>query len=100
MSFMQPETYHGHFQLVRNTSDGDILTPEEYAEHRGNDDAAEAYGVTPEDVETVFGWSARLSAPGYLDCTDWIGVFDTEDEALAALQEMYPDDDESESDDE
>lgn len=92
MSFMQPETYHGHFQLIRNTSDGDILTPEEYAEHRGNEEAAEAYGVDSEDVETVFGWSARLSAPGYLDCTDWIGVFETEEAALEALAEMYPDD--------
>lgn len=99
MAFMQRETYHGHFQLIRNTSEGDILTPEEYAQYRGNKEAAEAHGVSLDDVETVFGWSARLSAPGYLDCTDWTGVFETEEEAVAALDEMYPDDETGEEDD-
>ena len=28
------------------------------------------------------GWYSRLSAPGYLDCTDWSGPFTTEQEAL------------------
>jgi hypothetical protein len=37
------------------------------------------------------GWGARLSAPGYLDCTEW-SVFDTEAEAEAYLQEMYGED--------
>jgi hypothetical protein len=33
------------------------------------------------------GWGARLSAPGYLDCTPW-SVFDTEAEAKAHLAEQ------------
>lgn len=33
------------------------------------------------------GWCARLSAPGYLDCTEWSGPFPTEDLALAAAAE-------------
>jgi len=42
------------------------------------------------------GFGARLSAPGYLDCTEWT-VFDTEEEAEKYLDEMYGDDeDESE----
>ena len=44
-------------------------------------------------VEKREGWGARLSAPGYLDCTEW-SVFDSESEATAYLQEMYGDDDE------
>lgn len=35
------------------------------------------------------GWYGRLSAPGYLDCTDWIGPFDTADEAIKAVMEFY-----------
>ena len=46
-------------------------------------------------VECKEGWGARLSAPGYMDCTEW-AVYDTEEEARAELEEMYPDDDDEE----
>jgi hypothetical protein len=50
----------------------------------------------PQSWENVKGYGARLSAPGYLDCTEWT-VFDTEDEAREYLdREMYPDEDEPE----
>ena len=78
-----------HFQRISNTKEGDILCPEAYAEFPGNEEAAEAYGVSPEDVETLFGWFARLSAPGYLDATDWLGPYDTEEEAAEALLDAY-----------
>lgn len=41
------------------------------------------------------GWGARLSMPGYLDCTEWT-VFETEQEAREHLDEMYDDDEEGE----
>lgn len=41
----------------------------------------------PQSWENVTGYGARLSAPGYLDCTEW-SVFDTEEEANAYLEEM------------
>jgi hypothetical protein len=37
-------------------------------------------------VDLGEGWGARLSAPGYLDCTPW-SVFDTREEAEAALRD-------------
>jgi len=37
------------------------------------------------------GVGARLSAPGYMDCTEW-SVFDTEEEAQTYLDETYPED--------
>ena len=53
---------------------------------------------TPLSWENVKGFGARLSAPGYLDCTEWT-VFDTENEAREYLAESYSDeDDESEQD--
>lgn len=42
-------------------------------------------------IDLVTGFGARLSAPGYLDCTEWC-VFETEQEALDYLRETYPDD--------
>lgn len=41
------------------------------------------------------GFFSRLSAPGYLDCTDWSGPFDTKEEALEHLFDMYGTDDET-----
>lgn len=42
------------------------------------------YTITP-----IEGYGARVSAPGYLDCTEW-AVFDTAEEAQAYLDEEYP----------
>lgn len=38
------------------------------------------------------GYGARLSAPGYMDKTDWC-VFNTEQEAWGYLEETYPEGD-------
>jgi len=89
--FLQPEFFHVHVQRINDTDDGDILTPEQYAEFRDNNEAARAYGVDPADVETLFGWTWRLSAPGYLDSTDWSGVVDTLPEAITELRGMFDD---------
>ena len=47
------------------------------------------YDITSE-VETITGkfWG-RLSASGYMDCTDWDGPYDTLAEAKASLAEMF-----------
>lgn len=52
-----------------------------------------------ESWETIVGFGARLSAPGYLDCTEW-SVFDTEEEARQYLVEMYDADNEEDGEDE
>lgn len=43
-------------------------------------------------VECVEGWFARLSAPGYTDCTEWSGPFASGEEAYDYLAEMYGED--------
>jgi hypothetical protein len=50
---------------------------------------------TIQEWETIRGYGARLSAPGYLDCTEWT-VFDTAEEAQAYLDDTYEDEEESE----
>jgi len=42
------------------------------------------------------GWYARLSAPGYLDCTEWSGPFERGDDALAYVCELYEVDEDGE----
>lgn len=42
--------------------------------------------------QLISGYGARLSMPGYQDCTEWC-VFDTEAEAHQYLEDMYGDDD-------
>lgn len=44
--------------------------------------------------KTIKGHGARLSAPGYMDCTEWT-VFETEQEAEDYLEENYPDEEEN-----
>jgi len=54
---------------------------------------ADVEGILPDDIQIIERyqdkWFARLSAPGYMDATDWNGPHDTEEEALWDLYEMY-----------
>lgn len=45
-------------------------------------------GTDISEVSPRSGWIARLSAPGYMDCTDWC-AFDTEQEAQQYLIDTY-----------
>lgn len=70
------------FELVGN----DLTAIGQYCEGkpRESDDSI--------DAELVEGWFCRLSAPGYMDCTEWHGPYETEQEAMEALNGMYGDD--------
>jgi hypothetical protein len=39
-------------------------------------------------IEVMVGYGARLSMPGFLDCTNWT-FHDSETEAMLYLEEMY-----------
>jgi hypothetical protein len=57
------------------------------------DEAPEVIDLTGDetddtDEETV-GWYSRLSAPGYLDCTEWDGPHDTQYLAMESLYNMH-----------
>lgn len=56
-------------------------------------------GSLLEGLSVREGYGARLSAPGYINCTDWT-VFDTEQEANDYLEEMYGDDEDEPEDSE
>ncbi len=90
MSFMQPQIVYRAFQIIENTNDGTIVTPNDCTEYPGADEAAKAYDVKFSDVSIVFKWGARLSAGGFLDSTEWI-IFDTAKEAAEHLLEEFED---------
>jgi hypothetical protein len=46
-------------------------------------------------IELVYGYGARMSAPGYMDRTDW-SVFGTVEEAEEYLEEYYGDEEDEE----
>ena len=37
----------------------------------------------------IIGWLCRLSADGYLDCTDWCGPLVSEEECVECLVDIY-----------
>lgn len=49
------------------------------------------YCENPEvmEIEQVSGYAGRLSAPGYLDCTEWLGPFDSAEEARREVLSLY-----------
>jgi hypothetical protein len=51
---------------------------------------------TPQEWENIQGFGARLSAPGYLDCTSW-QVFETREDAEACLADEYPEDEDGDT---
>ena len=41
------------------------------------------------DIQRVDGWFARLSAPGYMDATDWLGPYESEKEAAEEVMSLF-----------
>lgn len=91
MSFMKPFATYGTFHQLDTRTEGIVSVPAEYfsAAQFAHDN-----GMDVDDVETITGWFARLSAPGYMDCTEWQGPYEDESSAYAGLAESYGDDEE------
>jgi hypothetical protein len=105
--FMEPEWYQGDVWEVRANHGETHIVPADVCATDGSDLADYVDGTIDTDdngnpiVTLRRGvWLARLSAPGYLDCTDWVAC-ETEDAAKDYLAETYGDDlDEDEDEDE
>ena len=93
MAFMEPEyehaTHHNPWYSVETTH-GTELVPGDLVGYRPTlADLAEYTEGEPRSFEPVTGYFARLSAPGYLDTTDWSGPFATLEEAMADIRTTY-----------
>ena len=79
MAFMEPQYDQGIYVRCEDEEGGESLIPLSYfePEHHGKRIGVER------------GIFARLSAPGYLDCTEWAGPFGTEDEARDYIVDTF-----------
>lgn len=103
--FMQPYIHRGTWFAVDTTQGMEVVpcdvigrTVATHVEALAN--YLEGEPLDPEECAQVHeGFIARLSAPGYMDCTEWAG-FDTAEEAARYLIDTYGEDfpdDESEA---
>lgn len=91
MPFMLPRVEHGKWIKVE-TNIGTEIVPADLVGGDPTQAKLKDYleGDRIQSFEVVEGYGARMSAPGYLDCTEWT-VFDTYQEALDFLNETYGD---------
>lgn len=113
MAFMQPEIIHDLF-LTIETRDGDTVIPADLVGSLVSGPASMDMDNVPRYVRDLWesalrpyldshapiqsvtakhAYGARLSAPGYMDCTEW-ALFDSEAEAREYLADTYGDDSE------
>lgn len=91
---LKPEVLHGEWWVVTDAFDeeeaffpADLFTKEQAINaFLGNTNSLTRTG----SCKGKTGWGARLSAPGYLDSTEW-SLFESEQEAQEYLMEVYGD---------
>jgi hypothetical protein len=91
MAFMVPEYDHGTFYEVEDRRGEGYLVPGDLVGKKPSvrDFADYIESGEPRAFEKVRGWFVRLSAPGYLDATDWSGPFKTEAEARKHVEDFW-----------
>ena len=92
MSFMQPQVVFGWWLNFEDKEGGHSVDVDKPERHSLCYRHAKQY-ATGEVVAAAYveKWGARLSAPGYMDCTEWC-LFDTQKEAAQYLIDTYYDD--------
>lgn len=96
-SFLIPESVCGYLPIPSGHTDvsEDDCTPEDWecicSQVRDYTD-----GEPVSEVSARSGYCGRYSAPGYMDCTDWCGPYETEKEAEKEAREIYGDDESEE----
>lgn len=95
MSFMKEQVVYDRWIEIDST-EGTFFIPQSLIGKQADistSDLGEHCPCSHKSVQScriVDGYGARLSAPGYLDCTEWC-VFDTEEQAQKYLIDTYGD---------
>lgn len=91
MAFMEPEIQKGCIKI--ETTIGSEVLPLSLVGRKPDKEALSPYLEGEPDMETLEVYSrsycARLSASGYLDCTDWQGPYGSVERAEKDLAETY-----------
>ena len=97
MGFMQRQiTIKSKWFQVETSQGTDFIPDDIMGKNPTLEDFADFCEGIPVSFELIKGYGARLSAPGYMDCTEWT-VFPTEQEAIEYMDEYYPEDEEEET---
>jgi len=92
MPFMEPQAQE-LVMFVLETTAGTESVPVEFVGEDARPDDLRDYieGEPLEDaeLEREQGWYARFSAPGYMDCTDWVGPCGSAEAAFDELAEVH-----------
>lgn len=85
---MEPQVVYDNWYEIFST-EGIFFIPKDVVGENASPEALSQF-IDGKYVEhkLVSGWGARLSAPGYLDCTEW-AVYETEEEAEQFLRDTY-----------
>jgi hypothetical protein len=87
MAFMIPEYVRAPFLVCEDRRGEGQAVP---ADVMSREAFALECEIDAKDVDLIEDkWWSRLSAPGYMDCTDWHGPFESEESARAALSKWY-----------
>ncbi len=85
MGFMRAEILDKQKWYSVDGSEGISFFP---ADCFNKEEAKKNYPGKPDSVKTVWGYGARLSAPGYLDATEWC-VFSSLKKAKDYIDETF-----------
>ena len=95
MGFMSIYTQFGlWYEVTATNGEGTLVSSECVGLHPEAGDFADYIEGKPASFERHEGWAARYSANGYMDRTEWCGVYATEEEAIAQCKETFGDDEE------
>lgn len=93
-SFMKPQVFFGGYFEVETTGGTEIVISELVSQEKGVDIGVlipflEGEPWNKEEwIKYQEGYLARMSAPGYLDCTAY-SAHKTEQDAIEYLEQMY-----------
>jgi hypothetical protein len=90
MAFMKLQTDYCAMFSVECGCMGSYLIPADLVgDNPEREDFRDYVDGEPLEYTRVEGWFCRYSAPGYMDCTDWIGPYETEEEAIEECEALY-----------
>jgi hypothetical protein len=86
-SFMKPYLYEGKFWEIETTEGTEIVPLDVESERQNLWQYVNGRIILRGDIKKRNGYYCRLSANGYMDCTEWAG-FKTKHDALEYLASL------------
>ena len=90
MGFMVPQVCHMKMLHVETDIGTEYIPADLVGEEHTHEDLLEyCEGSEVFEVSWEEGFYCREHAPGYLDCTEWVGPFATEEEAVTEYCDVH-----------